>query len=165
MSLHIIWQAGAVGDTSLVSVPLLGAELKLTLVGDAITDASWHVGGESAKTLSPLATQVQSYLLNPAQTDLHVTLLSQGSTHGNAVWNALLAIPVGQVQTYSGLAQQLGSGARAVAAGCRNNPYAGIIPCHRVIAKTGIGGFMGHADGEFVELKRRLLEYEHCLGN
>ncbi|WP_446810078.1 methylated-DNA--[protein]-cysteine S-methyltransferase [Methylomonas sp. 2BW1-5-20] len=164
MPLHVVWQAVADGDESLLSVPILDAELRLTMVGEIITDASWHVGGELTKALSPQAVRVQSYLLNPRQTELYVTLLSQGSAHGNAVWNALLAIPVGQVETYSGLAEKLSSGPRAIAGACRNNPYAGIIPCHRVVAKNGIGGFMGHVDGEFVALKHRLLEYERGLG-
>jgi len=164
MPLHIVWQAVADGEESLLAVPLLNAELILTMAGEIITDASWHVGGELTKTLSPQAVSVQNYLLNPMQTELHVTLLSQGSVYANTVWSALLAIPVGQVETYSGLAETLGSGPRAIAGACRNNPYAGIIPCHRVVAKRGIGGFMGQADGEFVALKHRLLEYERGLG-
>lgn len=165
MAIHINWQSAALGETMLVSVPLLDVELKLTLVGEVITDASWHMVSESSrKALSPLAGQVQSYLLNPRQTELHVSLLSQGSAYSRAVWDALLAIPVGQVRTYSGLADTLSSGPRAVAGACRNNPYAGIIPCHRVVAKSGIGGFMGQSDGDFILLKRRLLEYERSVG-
>jgi len=160
MPLNIVWQTVASGETLAVSVPLLDAELKLTLVGEVVIDSSWHIGVDSTEALSPLAAQVRRYLLNPAGTELNVTLLSQGSAYSNAVWKALLAIPVGQAQTYSGLARMLSSGPRAVAGACRNNPYAGIIPCHRVVAKNGIGGFMGQADGEFVEFKRRLLEYE-----
>lgn len=160
MPLTIVWQSVVSGATSAVSVPLLGAELRLTLVGEVIIDASWHIGTESAHALTPLATTIQHYLLNPAQTELNVALLSQGSAYSRTVWNALLAIPIGQVQTYSGLARILNSAPRAVAGACRNNPYAGIIPCHRVVAKNGIGGFMGQADGEFVKLKSRLLEYE-----
>ena len=160
MPLNIVWQTVASGDASAVSVPLLDAELTLTLVGEVVIDSSWQLGVESAGALSPLAAQVRRYLLNPAGTELNVTLLSQGSAYSNAVWRALLAIPVGEIQTYSGLARMLNSGPRAVAGACRNNPYAGIIPCHRVVAKNGVGGFMGQAEGEFVELKRRLLEYE-----
>lgn len=164
MPLNIVWQTVATGDASVVGVPLLDAELKLSLVGDVIIDASWHIGVNSSQALPPLATQVQHYLLNPEQTELSVMLLSQGSAYSRTVWNALLAIPVGKVQTYAGLAQMLKSGPRAVAGACRNNPYAGIIPCHRVVSKNGIGGFMGQADGEFVQLKRRLLEYERRAG-
>ncbi|CAD6878011.1 Methylated-DNA--protein-cysteine methyltransferase (EC 2.1.1.63) [Methylomonas albis] len=163
MPLHIVWQAVTDGEESILSVPLLGAELKLTMVGEIITDASWHVGCQLTNVLSPQAARVQSYLLNPLRTELHVTLLSHGSAYANAVWSALLAIPIGRVETYSGLAEKLGSGPRAIARACRNNPYAGIIPCHRVVAKNGIGGFMGQADGEFVALKRRLLEHERGL--
>jgi methylated-DNA-[protein]-cysteine S-methyltransferase len=164
MPLHIVWQTVADEEQSLLVVPVLGAELQLTMVGEIITDASWQTTGSLNKSLSPLAVRVQSYLLKPWQTDLHVALLSQGNAYRNAVWKALLAIPFGQVETYSGLAEKLGSGPRAIAGACRNNPYAGLIPCHRVVAKNGIGGFMGQADGEFVALKRRLLDYERGLG-
>ncbi|OQW65606.1 MAG: cysteine methyltransferase [Proteobacteria bacterium ST_bin11] len=163
MPLHIVWQTVADEEQSLLVVPVLGAELQLTMVGEIITDASWQTTGSLNKSLSPLAVRVQSYLLKPWQTDLHVALLSQGNAYRNAVWKALLAIPFGQVETYSGLAEKLGSGPRAIAGACRNNPYAGLIPCHRVVAKNGIGGFMGQADGEFVALKRRLLDYERGL--
>lgn len=163
MPLHIVWQSTATEETSQVHVPLLGAELSLTLSGDVITDASWCIGVGSVKALPPLALQVQRYLLNPNRSELRLTMLSQGTAYSNTVWNALLTIPVGQVQTYSAVAERLGSGPRAVARACRDNPYAGIIPCHRVVAKNGIGGFMGQADGEFVGLKRRLLDYEHGL--
>ncbi len=160
MPLQILWQDVVEGETTQVSVPMLDVELKLTMLGDVIMDASWVVGNDSARLSSPFAAEVQRYLLNPGRTSLHVKLLSQGSAYAKRVWDELLAIPVGEVQTYSALAAILNSGPRAVAGACRNNPYAGIIPCHRVVAKAGIGGFMGQAHGEFVALKRRLLEFE-----
>jgi methylated-DNA-[protein]-cysteine S-methyltransferase len=75
----------------------------------------------------------------------------------------LLNIPCGQVISYLQLAQKISSGPRAVAQACRNNPYAGIIPCHRVVAKAGIGGFMGQSQGPMVQLKRQLLDYEYSV--
>lgn len=68
-------------------------------------------------------------------------------------------IPYGTTITYSELADRIGSsgGAQAVGQALSKNPYPIVIPCHRVIAKSGIGGYRGG-----VELKKRLLEIETC---
>ena len=69
-------------------------------------------------------------------------------------------IPRGEVRTYGELAKQLNSSARAVGNACRRNPIPIIIPCHRVVAKKGIGGFAGHTEGATIELKQWLLAFE-----
>ncbi|MFN9624040.1 MAG: methylated-DNA--[protein]-cysteine S-methyltransferase [Cyanobacteriota bacterium] len=64
------------------------------------------------------------------------------------VWRALTTIPTGQVRTYGEVAAMIGYGhaVRAVAQACAANPCAIIVPCHRVIPRTGgIGGYRwGH---------------------
>lgn len=166
MPLNISWQSSAVGVQTELCVPILDANLILTLVNEVIVDASWAVESkEGGYTTSNIVDEVKAYLLNPADYCLELSLLMQGSSYAQGVWKALLEIPVGQVMSYSGLAAQLGSGARAIAQACRNNPYAGIIPCHRVVAKKGIGGFMGQSNGSFIELKRRLLSYEQGIAS
>ncbi len=66
-------------------------------------------------------------------------------------------IPYGTTISYSDLADRIGShgGAQAVGQALSKNPYPIVIPCHRVVAKTGIGGYSGG-----VGLKRRLLDLE-----
>ena len=66
-------------------------------------------------------------------------------------------IPYGQTITYSELAIHVGrpTATRAVGQALAKNPYPIIIPCHRVVARSGPGGYMGG-----VELKTRLLELE-----
>jgi O-6-methylguanine DNA methyltransferase len=67
-----------------------------------------------------------------------------------------MEIPYGQTVAYSELAESMGSRAwRAVGSAMARNPVAIIVPCHRVVAKHGIGGFGGD-----VGLKRRLLVLE-----
>lgn len=58
------------------------------------------------------------------------------------VWEALLKIPLGQLTTYSGIAQsiQQPQAARAVGSAIASNPVAFLIPCHRVIQKSGVLG-------------------------
>lgn len=133
----------------------------LSLIGNIIVDAEWTTSDIAVPEIScDLVKQVQAYLLNPAQQRLKLNLLLRGSCYAQRVWAELLEIPVGQVMSYSELAIKLGSGPRAVAQACKNNPYAGIIPCHRVVSKQGIGGFMGETQGKFINLKQQLLAYE-----
>jgi methylated-DNA-[protein]-cysteine S-methyltransferase len=67
-----------------------------------------------------------------------------------------MEIPYGETMAYSELADSLDSRAwRAVGSAMANNPVPIIVPCHRVVAKHGIGGFGGDVD-----LKRALLELE-----
>ena len=74
------------------------------------------------------------------------------------VWEALRAIPRGQTRTYSEVAAAIGKPAavRAVASACARNPVAVVVPCHRVVGKSG--ELTGYRWG--VERKRRLLALE-----
>jgi len=85
-------------------------------------------------------------------------LLIEGTPFQKRVWRALINIPPGEVRTYGQLAKELRTSSRAVAQACRRNRLAIIIPCHRVIAANGIGGFMGRANK--VEIKSWLLGHE-----
>jgi methylated-DNA-[protein]-cysteine S-methyltransferase len=71
-------------------------------------------------------------------------------------------IPYGKTVTYRELACRVGreGAARAAGSAVAKNPYPIIIPCHRVVSSSGIGGFCGETCGEKVELKRRMLEME-----
>eukprot|EP00887_Chlorella_sp_A99_P006591 scaffold3.g6591.t1 len=76
---------------------------------------------------------------------------------------AKAAIPAGKVTTYGAIAEALGSAPRAVGQAMRNNPYAPVVPCHRVIAATlQLGGFKGEwgAGCAEVQNKRALLRQE-----
>lgn len=84
----------------------------------------------------------------------------EGTVFQRRVWQALRAIPLGQVTTYGALAEKLGSSARAVGNACRHNPVPILVPCHRVVARTGLGGFAGDRDGRLVDIKRHLLAHE-----
>jgi AraC family transcriptional regulator, regulatory protein of adaptative response / methylated-DNA-[protein]-cysteine methyltransferase len=72
-----------------------------------------------------------------AQTPLKVILL--GSDFEVRVWSALLKIPMGRATTYGDVAQHIGkpSAARAVGAAVGRNPISFVVPCHRVLGKTG----------------------------
>jgi len=69
--------------------------------------------------------------------------------------HALLAIPPGKVRTYGAIARELSSGPRAIGQALGANPLPIVIPCHRVVAAAGLGGFGGGLDW-----KKRLLKLE-----
>lgn len=76
------------------------------------------------------------------------------------VWRALTAIPPGRPSTYGALARQLGTAARAVGQACGANPLPILIPCHRVLAANGLGGFMHASAGMPLDVKTWLLAHE-----
>jgi len=89
-----------------------------------------------------------------------VELATGGTEFRQRVWGVLCAIVPGRVETYGSLARQLGSSARAVGNACRHNPVPILVPCHRVVAAAGPGGFAGDRDGRLVDIKLRLLAHE-----
>lgn len=99
------------------------------------------------------------YFADPRE-PLRLPILLRGSAHQRRVWRALTRIPTGEVRSYGDLARGLKSSPRAVGAACRTNPIAIVVPCHRVVAQTGLGGFMGRRGGGALKIKRWLLEHE-----
>ena len=103
--------------------------------------------------------QFNAYFDDPLR-PFSLPLFQQGTAYQNRVWQALSAIPPGSVKNYGQLADELHSGARAVASACRANRFPVIIPCHRVVAVNGIGGYCGTATGTLLKVKRWLLQHE-----
>jgi methylated-DNA-[protein]-cysteine S-methyltransferase len=113
---------------------------------------------------TPLAREVcdqlQAYLTDPGfvfDLSLHIG----GTIHQRRVWRAIQDIPSGGTRSYGDIATQLHSAPRAVGQACGANRLPIIIPCHRVIAKSGgLGGFMNASDGMPLNIKRWLLQHE-----
>ena len=83
-----------------------------------------------------------------------------GTAFQQRVWQALSAIPPGEVRTYGDLARSLGSGPRAVAGALKANPWPLLIPCHRIVGRQNLGGYCGHIEGPYLGIKRWLLLHE-----
>lgn len=92
---------------------------------------------------------------------IRLPLALSGSEHQRRVWRALTKIRPGAVRHYGEIADRLGSSARAVGGACRRNPIPIVVPCHRVVGKSGLGGFMGRQSGPPLAIKRWLLAHEH----
>jgi len=111
--------------------------------------------------LREAAAQLQQYLRSQRQ---HFDLpldLDGGTAFQQAVWQALLRIPVGQTTSYGTLGRQIGRPAavRAVGAAVGRNPLSVVVPCHRVLG--GDGSLTGYAGG--LERKEALLRLEGAL--
>jgi methylated-DNA-[protein]-cysteine S-methyltransferase len=115
----------------------------------------------SSATLREARKQLIEYLTR-RRTSFDLPLdLSRGTAFQRRVWNALRAIPYGQLWSYRGLASRVGGVqyARAVGGAVGANPLPIVLPCHRVIAQDAtIGGFSCG-----LPAKRRLLALEGSL--
>lgn len=103
------------------------------------------------------AAQLGEYLAGERR-DFDVTLAAHTATaFQREVWDALRAIPFGEVRTYAEVAARVGrpGASRAVGNANHANPWPIVVPCHRVVAANGLGGYGG---GD--EVKRFLLALE-----
>ncbi len=109
-----------------------------------------------------VVSQLQRYF---EQADWHFSLPLQpvGTAFQLAVRQQLQQIPMGEVRTYGEIARVLGSGARAVGNACRKNPLPVVVPCHRVVAANGPGGFAGQTQGRNMTIKGWLLAHEGVI--
>ncbi len=87
-------------------------------------------------------------------------LVLTGTSHQRRVWRVLQTIPVGEVLCYGDVARRINSGARAVGGACGANPVPIIVPCHRVVARNGLGGFTGGRVAHATDIKQWLLRHE-----
>ena len=84
-------------------------------------------------------------------------LAPAGSPFQQRVWSAMCKIPHGETRTYGQLAARAETAPRAVGGACGANPIPIIIPCHRVIAVNGSGGYSGRGG---LKTKAALLDLE-----
>jgi methylated-DNA-[protein]-cysteine S-methyltransferase len=148
-------------------VPLLSLH---TPVGDlsvaeedgAIVSVDWGWGRDQDETalLRSAREQLHAYF-DAALTVFDLPLAPLGSPYRQRVWRVLLAIPYGATRTYLDIARDAGGSPRSVGGANGANPIPIIIPCHRVVATTGMGGYSG---GDGLPTKRVLLLLETPVG-
>ena len=120
----------------------------------------------SAGTLAPAnalaeraCEQIEKYAVDPGYR-FKLPLMQVGTAFQRRVWDQIAAIPCGETRTYGDLARLLHSAPRAVGQACGTNYFPLVIPCHRVVAAGGLGGFAHASGGYLLEVKRRLLHHE-----
>jgi len=132
--------------------------------GEALTGLS-YLPSDAPLTRNPdqrsmhLANELERYMQHP-QHHFDLLFVPSGTPFQLRVWRALLAISAGQVLSYGALATQLNTAPRAVGQACGANPLPLVIPCHRVVSASGLGGFMHAASGAPLDIKAWLLRHE-----
>jgi methylated-DNA-[protein]-cysteine S-methyltransferase len=113
-------------------------------------------GHDAPPVLKDTATQLEEYFARE-RTGFDVPMELDGTTFQKEVWHELSRIPYGKTIGYGELARRVGrpKGPRAVGQANGKNPIPIIVPCHRVLASNGIGGYGGG-----LPMKRALLAVE-----
>ena len=133
-----------------------------TLIGVRYLPRTAPLKAASNRFAKGVVRLLEAYRDDP-DTSFDLPLAIGGTEFQRRVWRVMQRIPRGKTRTYGDVAQALGSAARAVGQACGENRLPIIIPCHRIIAASGIGGF-GHARGGYLlEAKRWLLAHEQAL--
>ncbi len=118
---------------------------------------------QTQPALNALAQRVVDQLLAycaDSAMPIDLPLAIEGTDFQRRVWNEIARIPRGSTLTYGDLARRLNGTARAVGQACGDNRLPLAIPCHRVVAASGIGGFAHHRGGAYERIKRWLLLHE-----
>lgn len=120
--------------------------------------------GSSISKMAPVSSQMralrkelEAYFKGEA-VRFSLPLSDRGTLFQKKVWARLQKIPFGKTLTYGGIAAALKQpkAARAVGRACAKNPFLVVVPCHRVVSRSGLGGF---ALG--LKAKKTLLKLEN----
>lgn len=133
--------------------------LRITSDGKSITgvDSVKKKGLAAPDTLTKrCAKELQDYLGGKITT-FSVPVSAEGTAFQKSVWKAMSKIPYGRTKTYGEIAKAIGKpkAVRAVGSACGKNPLLVLVPCHRVVGSSGLGGFSAG-----VEAKKLLLAQE-----
>lgn len=145
-------------------LPAPFAVLGIRTVSNRVTDIEYLPKGVA--TLAPLnklaeraCREIERYLDDPHHV-LDLPFEYAGTVFQCNVWKQISAIPPGRTLTYSDVARALKTAPRPVGGACGANRLPIVIPCHRVLAAGGIGGFMGGRGTDALDVKRWLLRHE-----
>jgi methylated-DNA-[protein]-cysteine S-methyltransferase len=145
-----------------ISLHTMVGDLTVSEEGGRIVAVDWGWGRDQAETPVLLAAraQLQAYF-DGSLKDFDLPLAPEGTAYRQRVWAALCRIPYGAVRSYAEITREVGGSARSVGGANAHNPIPILIPCHRVVATGGLGGYSG---GEGLETKLRLLSLEGVPG-
>jgi methylated-DNA-[protein]-cysteine S-methyltransferase len=124
----------------------------------AIVALDWGWGRDQTET--PLLTRARAQLheyFDGKRLSFDLPLAPAGTPYRQRVWAALRDIPPGTTRSYGDIARIAGGGPRSVGGANAANPIPILIPCHRVVASDGIGGYSG---GDGLPTKQFLLALE-----
>jgi methylated-DNA-[protein]-cysteine S-methyltransferase len=141
---------------SSLTLPSPFGPLSITEADGVLTALDWRAGPDDpSPLLDEAAAQLAAYF------DHRLTMFDLpfdwGTGLNEKVRRAMAAIPFGETRTYGDIARAVGAPAQAVGQACGANPLPILIPCHRVLGATGLGGFSAKGG---VETKVALLRHE-----
>lgn len=119
-------------------------------------DWGWGRDQDETAVLRAAREQLHAYF-DGELTHFDLPIEPAGSPYSHRVWRALAEIPYGHTCSYTALASRAGGSARSVGNALGRNPLPIIVPCHRVVGASGIGGYSG---GDGLDSKRALLRLE-----
>jgi methylated-DNA-[protein]-cysteine S-methyltransferase len=127
--------------------------IRLPSPANVARDAGGH---DAPPVLKDTATQLEEYFAGD-RTEFDLPMELDGTEFQREVWRELTRIPYGETISYGELARRVGRprGPRAVGQANGRNPIPIIVPCHRVLASNGVGGYGGG-----LPMKRALLAVE-----
>jgi methylated-DNA-[protein]-cysteine S-methyltransferase len=140
------------------------AVLGIRTVGELLTDIEYLPRGvatlaPNTKLAEQVCRQIERYLDDPRYR-FKLPFDYRGSAFQCRVWREIAKINSGKTKTYKEIAQHLQSAPRPVGGACGKNRLPLLIPCHRVLASHGIGGFMHARAGDPILIKKWLLTHE-----
>ncbi len=140
--------------------------LTMTEEDGAIVAVKW--GGAKGSGDTPLLRKARAQIneyFDGTRTEFDLPLHVAGSDFQRVVCDVMSAIPFGETVTYGDISKQLNIPAQAIGQACGGNPIPLIIPCHRVLGASGLGGFSGDGGGlAGIEIKVQLLRHEGAAG-
>ncbi|MEO1926386.1 MAG: methylated-DNA--[protein]-cysteine S-methyltransferase [Gammaproteobacteria bacterium] len=136
--------------------------LGICFKNNTITKLQWlsdsSFANQNSNKKNDLISETLNYYFDTTKFLDKLELCPKGTPFQLKVWQRLQEIPSGETMTYGELAKELNTSSRAIGQACRTNPLVLFIPCHRIVSKTGLGGYMG--DQKKVSIKSWLLEHE-----
>jgi methylated-DNA-[protein]-cysteine S-methyltransferase len=154
--------------TSQLEVDSPVGTLVLSEAAGALTAIDWRrpanpaengASGRPSPLLTAAARQLDEYFAGQRRS-FELPLAPVGSPFQQRVWAEMCRIPYGATARYGDLAEALGTAPQAVGQACGTNPISIVVPCHRVVAAGGLGGYSG---GAGLTSKRFLLRHEGAL--
>ena len=144
-----------------LSIPSPVGQLTIDERDDALVAIRWGNGaaGNGSPLLAEAARQLAAYFAGQLF-DFDLPLAAAGTAFDRRVRAAMRAIPYGETRTYGELAHATDSGPRAIGGACGRNPIPIVVPCHRVLARSGLGGYSG---GTGLPTKQWLLALEGAM--
>ena len=144
-----------------ISIATPVGQLTVQEANGAIVAVRWGSDGNGDAT--PLLREAEHQLdayFSGRLSRFDLPLAAGGTAFDMRVRAAMGAIPYGETRTYGELAHATDSGPRAIGRACGRNPIPIVVPCHRVLAAGGLGGYSG---GTGLPTKRWLLGLEARL--